>query len=109
MKFYDAARPLYLETDASRISLGVRLLQVRDDMNCGHDEIPDSAILWPSAFAWKSLSSVKWQYSNIEHEALGILHGLEKFNHYCFVREECVISEHKLLVALLSKDVAILP
>ena len=33
MKFYDAARPLYLENDASSIGLGAGLLQVRDGMN----------------------------------------------------------------------------
>ena len=36
MKFYDAAVPLYLEIDASGISLGARQFQVRDYMNCGH-------------------------------------------------------------------------
>ena len=45
MKFYDVARPLFLETDASGIGFGAGLLQVRDGMNCGHDEVPDNAIL----------------------------------------------------------------
>ena len=45
MKFYDVAGPLYLEIDASGISLEARLLQVRDVMNCRHDEIPHNAIL----------------------------------------------------------------
>ena len=43
MKFYDIARPLYLETTTSGISLGARLLQLRDSMNC--DEIKNNAIL----------------------------------------------------------------
>ena len=43
MKFYGASRSLYLETDASGINLGARLLQVRDGMNCGHDDILDDA------------------------------------------------------------------
>ena len=38
MKFFDAARPLYLETNASGIGHGARLLQVRDGMNCRHDK-----------------------------------------------------------------------
>ena len=46
LKFYDVARPLYLETYVSSFSLLAGLLQVRDDMNCGHDEIPDNAILY---------------------------------------------------------------
>ena len=37
------------------------------------------AILWPIAFASKTLSSAEQHYRNIECEVLGILHGLEKF------------------------------
>ena len=46
--------------------------------------------------------------SNIECEALGILHGLEKFHHYCFGRGVLVITDHKLLVSIFKKDVATL-
>ena len=45
MTFYDATRPLYLETKASINSLGTGLLQVRDGMNCSHDEVSNNAIL----------------------------------------------------------------
>ena len=48
----------------------------------------------------------KWRYSNIECEVLGILHGLEKFHHYCFGREVLVITDHKPLVSMFKKDVA---
>ena len=34
MKFYADTKPLYLETDASGIGLGVALLQPRDNMAC---------------------------------------------------------------------------
>ena len=44
----------------------------------------------------------------MEREALGILHGLEKFHHYCFGREVDVITDHKLLVSIFKKDVATL-
>ena len=79
MKFYDRARPLYLETDASGISCGAGLLHVRDGMNCGCDGTPNNTILHPIAFATKSLSSVEQFYGNVEYEALGILHWLEIF------------------------------
>ena len=59
MKFYVVAKPLYLDTGTSGISLGARLLQV-DGMNCGCDEIPDNAMLCPTAFASKSLLSIEW-------------------------------------------------
>ena len=48
------------------------------------------------------------RYSNIEREALGILHGLKKFHHYCFVREECVIIDHKPLESIFKIDMAML-
>ena len=50
----------------------------------------------------------EWRYSNIEHEALGILYDLEKFHHYCFSREVFVIMDHKPLLSMFRKDVATL-
>ena len=43
------------------------------------------------------------RYSNIKREALGILHGLKKFHHYCFAREVYVINDHKPLVSIFKK------
>ena len=108
MKFYDTSRPLYLETDASEVSLGAGLLQIRDGMNCGCDEVPDNATLHPNVFINKSLSSTERHYSNIECDALGILYGLEQFHNYCFAREVCIITDHRLFITILSKDVAML-
>ena len=102
------SRLLYLGTETSNISLGARLLQIRDGMTCGHDEIPDNAILHLTEFTSKSISSAEQFYNNLECEALGILHRLEKFYHYCFTREVCFITDHKPLVAILSKNVAML-
>ena len=70
---------------------------------------PDNTILQPIAFASKSLTGAEHRYSNIKHEALGVLHGLEKFHHYCFSREVLVITDHKPLVSMFKKDVATLP
>ena len=60
---------LYLETDASGVGLGATLLQVRGNLNCGYDEAPDNAILWPTTFATKSLSSMEQWYNNTENHA----------------------------------------
>ena len=108
MKFYDADRSLYLETNSSGIGPGDGSLQVRDGMNCGHDKILYNTILVPTAFASKSLSSAEQSYSSIECEALGILHWVGKFHHYCFMKKVCIITNHKPLVAILSKDVMML-
>ena len=59
MKFYDALKPLYLETDASSISLRAGLLQVRAGMNCGCDEVPDNTAVCPIALASNSLASTE--------------------------------------------------
>ena len=78
-------------------------------MTSGCDEVPDSAILHPIAFNNKGTSSSEWHYNNIEHEASWILHGLEKFHYYCFMREVCIITDHKPYVGVLSKNVVMLP
>ena len=41
-------------------------------------------------------------------EVLGILHGLKNFHHYYFEREVHIITDHKLLVSIFKKDVAML-
>ena len=55
----------------------------------------DNSILKAIKFASKSLSSAEKRYSNIEREAIGILHGLKKFHHYCFTTEVSMITDHK--------------
>ena len=67
-----------------------------------------SARQHPVAFVSKSLMGTECRYSNIEHEAPAILHGLQKFHHYCFGREVLIIRDHKLLVSMFKKDVATL-
>ena len=76
MKFYDETHPLYLETDASEVRLGAALLQTRSGTSCPRDKAPNHSILRPLTSARKNLSSVESRYSNIEREALGILHRL---------------------------------
>ena len=108
MKFYDDTKLLYLETDASGVGLGAALLQTWEGTTYQKDMVPDNTIHHPIAFASKSLTGTECRYSNIEREALGILCRLEKFHHYCFAREVHIITNHKLLVAIFKKDVAVL-
>ena len=100
MRIYDDAEPLYLETDTSGVGLGAALLQMHEGRACQKDVVPDNINLCPTAFASKSLTGAECRYSNIEREALGILHGLKKFNHYCFAREVLIITNHKPLVSI---------
>ena len=74
----------------------------------GCDEEPDNATLWPTAFFSKSLLSAEWNYNNIEQENPGILHSPEKFHHYCFAKNICIITDLKPLVTIISEDVATL-
>ena len=83
MKFYDETQPLYLETDPSGIGLGVSLLQTIIGTSYPRDKAAENSILRPIAFVNKSLSSAEGRYSNIERDALGILHRLQKFHCYC--------------------------
>ena len=77
-------------------------------MGCQKDTAPDNIILHPIASVSKSLTGAEQRYSTIKCKALGILHGLEKFRHYCFGREVIVITDHKPLVSIFKKDVATL-
>ena len=79
MKFYDDTKPLYLETDTSGIGLGAVLLQMHKGTACQKDIVPDNTILFPIAFASKILTGAEFRNSNIEREALGIIHGLKNF------------------------------
>ena len=81
MKIYDDTKLLYLEIDASGVGLGAALLQLCNNTTFQKDVVPDNTILHPIAFASKSLTGAEQRYSNIKREALGILHGLEKFHH----------------------------
>ena len=65
-------------------------------------------MLWPIVLASKSLTGAESRYSNLECKALGIIHGLEKFHHYCFGRNIIIVTDHRLLDAIFKKDVATL-
>ena len=108
MKFYNETKSLYLETDIYVIGCGAILLQTRDGTTCPEDIAPDNTILRSITFESKSLTGAEQRYNNIEREALGILHDLKKFHHYCSAKEVSIISNHKPLAAIFKKNVATL-
>ena len=108
MKFYSEKKDLFLETDALGVALEAALLQIRDNTVWQQGTAPDNTILQPIVFTSKSLTGTESRYSNIECIALGIIHGLEKFHHYCFGRNVIIITDHKPLVMIFKKHVATL-
>ena len=88
MKFCDDTKSLYLETDASRVGLGVALLEICKGTTCQKDVASDNAILCPTAFASKSLTGAEHRYTNIKREGPS---------------EVLIITDHKPLVAIFKK------
>ena len=60
--------------------------------------------LRPISYASKTLSSTESNYSNIEHELLGLLFAFTHFKHFTFRRLVHVITDHKPLVSLFRKS-----
>ena len=60
--------------------------------------------LRPISYASKTLSSTESNYSNIEHELLGLLFAITHFKHFTFGRLVHVITDHKPLVSLFRKS-----
>ena len=94
--------PLFIETDASKVGVGGVLLLAEENLKESEiedDTLPMTFQLKPVAYASKSLTSTE-NYSNIECEALGVLHSLEKFHHYCFGHVH-IITDHRPLLSLM--------
>ena len=94
LRYYNPNLAVFIESDASKVGLGAALLQT--EKPCYENDITDDTLLEsfqlkPVAYASKSLTTAEQNYSNIEHEALGLLHSLEKFHHYCYAQgcEQC--------------------
>ena len=78
------------------------LLQTREGKNSPGNEAPNTNILRTIAFTNESLSAAE-KISNMQREALGILHSLEDIHHYCFARKLSMINDHKPLIAIFKK------
>ena len=87
--------------DASGAGLGAALLQTRNNTSCLKDT--QTHCMFQQKPYWS-----RKRYSNIEREVLDKLYMFEKFHHDCFVREVSIITDHKPLVTIFKKDVAIL-
>ena len=89
-----------LRTDASSIALGAVLLQEYDEM------------LFPVAYAKKTLSNAQHTHSVIERECLAIVWALDKYYPYLYGTQFIIHTDHKQLAflqsALGAKDTSVL-
>ena len=103
LQFYDCRKPLYVEVDTSKKRIGVAMLQ--EDyivQNMFRYDIPNN--LRPISYASKTLSNTESNYSNIEHELLGVLFAITHFKHFTYGHTVHVITDHKPLVSLFKKS-----
>ena len=93
LKFFDSTRPLYIEVDASKCGIGSVMLQpdtvVRNTSDGG---IPNN--LRSIVCASKSLSQTESNYSNIEHELLGV------FSAVCILSILLMVTKSLLLLII---------
>ena len=86
LQYFDPAKPVRLQVDASKGGLGAVLIQ--NDPN-GKGK--------PIAFASKSLTPAETRYANIERKMLAVVFGCMKFHHYLYGRWFICESDHKPL------------
>ena len=104
LQFYDCSKPLYIEVDTSKKGIGMVMLQysiMKNDSKSGSD-IPTN--LRPISYTSKTLSTIESNYSNIEHELLGLLFAVTHFKHFTYGRLVHIITDHKPLVSLFKKS-----
>ena len=93
LKYYDAAKDLTIQCDASSTGLGATLLQ--DDH--------------PLAYVSRALTPTERNYSQMEKECLAIVFSSERFHQYTFGRQTIVHSDHKPLESIMRKPLSKAP
>lgn len=88
LAFFDIAKLVVVQTDASKDGLGAVLLQ---DYK-------------PVAFALRALMSAEVRYSQIEKELLVIVFAMERFHKFVYSRLTLVHSDHGPLEPILQKN-----
>lgn len=97
LRFYDPKRETRISADASQYGLGVVLLQL-------HEET------WqPVAYASRSLTSAEVNYAQIAKELLATTYACERFHQYVYRQIVEAETDHKPLVAIMSKPLTDCP
>ena len=101
---------LVLECDASKVALGMMLMQdfSQEPWAFGIEFI-DVTCLEPLAFTSKTLTPTKQHYINIERGMLAVIFDLKKFEYYILDHLTLVLSDHKPLSSIISKDIGLAP
>ena len=93
LRYFDPAKDLVLQCDASESGLGACLLQ--DDQ--------------PVVYASRSLTETERNYAQIEKELLAVVFGMERFENYTYGRHVLVESDHKPLEIIYKKHLLSAP
>ena len=93
LAFFDPAKPVTLQADASKHGLGATILQEGR----------------PVAFASKSLTPTEQNYAQIEKELYAIWFGCQRFHQYIYGHHVRVESDHKPLESITKKPLAVAP
>ena len=90
---YDPDLPVRVACDASPYGLGAVLSHVMTD---GSEK--------PVAFASRTLNRAERNYSQIDKEALALVWGIRKFNHYLYGRRFTLVTDHQPLTAIFHPE-----
>ena len=94
LRFFDTDLTLYIEVDASKKGIGAVMLQPdKSTKNTSNDAIPNN--LRPVSYASKHLAPAECNYSNIEHELLGVVFSVLHFKHFMYGHWVHIITDHK--------------
>ena len=93
LAYYNPDTELTLENNASQYGLGTALIQRGK----------------PIAYASRTLSDTEQRYAQIEKEMLAVVYGLDKFRHYTYGRDVCIVTDHKPLISIVQKPLAKAP
>ena len=105
LKYFDSSLPIYIETDALKKGIGVVMLQLDNSVeNTSHTEVPNN--LRPVFYASKTLMSTESNYSNIEHQMLGVVFLCCTLNISHTADKHIIIMDHKPLITLFAKNLA---
>ena len=92
LKYFDSNLPIYIETDT--LTKGIRVVI--------HSEVPNN--LRPIFYASKTFTATESNYSNIEHEMLGVVFSMLHFKHFMYRRQVHIITDHKPIIMLFAKN-----